>query len=99
MGIVRLSLLGEYHTADAADGATHGSHGIFGCHKAPQLISTVHHLEHRFKIDREDRVCRLVTSVADQAIQGPDSTQFAKHERAVDGVDERPCQKPFVNFT
>ena len=83
----------------AANGATRiEQRSILGCHKAPQLVRNVHELEQRFNIGREDRVCRLVTTVGDQAIQGPGSTQFTKHECAVDCVDQSPLSEAICKF-
>ena len=85
--------------SDAANGATPVEQSsIFGCHKAPQLVRKVHELEKSFNIGREDRVCRLVTTVGDQAIQGPGSTQFTKHECAVDCVDQSPLSEAICKF-
>ena len=85
--------------SDAANGATRiEQSSIFGCHKAPQLVRKVHELEQNFNIGREDRVCRLVTTVGDQAIQGPGSTQFTKHECAVDCVDQSPLSEAICKF-
>jgi len=73
--------------ASTANGVPLNAHGqIFGAHKAPQMVRTVHALEHSYCIDRDDRAVRLVLSVADQAIQGHGSIHFTDHERSVDGL-------------
>ena len=73
--------------ANAANGAPLNTHGqIFGAHKAPQMVRTVHALEHSYAMHRDDRAVRLVLSVADQAIQGPGSIHFTAHERDVDAL-------------
>ena len=83
-------------TKTAASGAS--SHDdLFGFHKAPQLVTTVHNLEKTFHITRDDRAMRLISTVADNAVQGPGSVHFTDHERRVDNLEpdilsEAVCQ-------
>ena len=71
------------HRDEAAFGAE-----TFGFHRAPQLVRAVHTLEGSYHIRRADRAFRLITTIADQAIAGPGSTQFSRHERLVDNLEE-----------
>ena len=51
-------------------------------------MKVVHAVEQSLGIARSDRAWRIACTVADQAIQGPGSTQFSAHECQVDGLPE-----------
>ena len=64
-----------------------GSEELFGFfRKAKQLVQAVHSQETAYHIDRDDRAMRLITTVADNAIQGPNSAHFSEEERRVDNL-------------
>jgi hypothetical protein len=85
--------------ANAVNGAPLSTHGqIFGAHKAPQMVRTVHALENSYCIHRDDRAVRLVLSVADQAIQGPGSIHFTAHERDVDALHTDSLSEAICKF-
>ena len=96
-GKLRWSLLGcpclEYTgkplaPEDHARSASASGSQHFGFHKAPQLVKAVHAVGQSLGIARSDRAWRIACTVADQAIQGPGSTQFSAHECQVDGLPE-----------
>ena len=84
--------------ATAAVGAASSERTLFGFHKAPQLVRTVHRLERSFFIHRDDRAWRLAVTVADQAIQGPGSVGFTAREHEVDAVRADPLAHGICNF-
>ena len=71
----------------AASGADIGWKEVFGFHKAAQLVYAVHELEKSYNISRNDRALRIITTVADNAIQGPNSTRFSREESLVDSLE------------
>ena len=70
----------------------------FGFHKAKQLVKIVHSTEATYYIHARDRRLRLVTTVADQAIQGPGSVQFSQEEARVDKSPSRPLAAGICKF-
>ena len=95
-GILSWALLGcpaleaSVNSAEAANGTPMSENAaenatVFGFHKAPRMVYTVHELENKYHIFRDDRNARVVVTCADQAIQGPGSIHFTKEECRVDG--------------
>ena len=72
--------------------------GNFRFHSAEQLVQLVHQREAVFKISKGDRARRVVRTVADGAIAGPNSAKFVKHECAVDGVAFNPLKEGVCAF-
>ena len=60
----------------------------FRFHGGEVMVQAVHKCEDAVKVNRADRLFRIVLTVGDQAIQGPTSTKFSEKEAAADGV---PC--------
>ena len=55
----------------------------FKFHSAQRLVETVHRVEHRANINRDDRLFRMAVTLGDQAIQGPTSTKFSQKEAQI----------------
>ena len=98
MGPTRMSMFG-IHARGAIDQSAIGDRStIFGFHKAKQLVKIVHSVESTYHIYAFDRRLRMVTTVADQAIQGPGSVQFSQEEARVDSTIERPLAAGICKF-
>ena len=79
----------------AANGATET---FFGFHKSPQMVRTVHQLEATYGFHRDDRALRVVSTIADQAIQGPGSIRFSEQERLIDNLPPDPLSEGICRF-
>jgi len=89
--------LEQVHEPDAAaNGAAR--HSIFGFHKSPHMVKAVHELEARYNIGRDGRALRVVSCVANQAIQGPGSIRFSEQERLVDNLPPVPISEGICKF-
>ena len=66
--------------------------------KERQVGQTVHPLEKTYHIDRDDRAMRLITTVADNAIQGPNSVHFSEEERRVDNLEDDMLAEAICKF-
>ena len=75
-----------------------GHEELFGFHKAKQIVQTVHSQESKFHIHRDDRAMRLITSIADNAIQGPNSVHFSREERRVDNIEADVLAEAICKF-
>ena len=78
-----------------------GSEGLFCLvfTKAKPLVQTVHALEKQtYHIDRDDRAMRLITTVADNAIQGPNSVHSQEEDRRVDNLEDDMLAEAICNF-
>ena len=62
------------------------------------MVQTVHSLEKTYHIDRDDRAMRLITTVADNAIQGPNSVHCSEEERGVDNLDDDMLAEAICKF-
>ena len=60
----------------------------FRFHGGDVMVRSVHNCEGAARVNKDDRLYRIVLTVGDQAIQGPGSTKFSEKEAAADGI---PC--------
>ena len=72
--------------------------GTFRFHGAEQLVAITHMVEAAYQITKADRKERVVRTVADGAIAGRGSTQFAKQEALVDGLVFNPLKEGVCSF-
>ena len=93
-----------WNMLDAADvGAAPQSQALasgssFRFHSAERLVPLVHSVEGEFKLSRDVREHRLVSTVADQAIAGPGSIRFVAHEAVVDNLLPDPLKEGVCAF-
>jgi len=70
----------------------------FRFHSAERLVPLVHSVEDDFCVRRDNRKHQLVLTVADQAMAGPNSTQFVAHEAVVDNLACDPLKEGVCAF-
>ena len=70
----------------------------FRFHSAERLVPLVHSVEDGFCLRRDHREHRLVLTVADQAMAGPNSIQYVAHEAVVDNLPFDPLQEGVCAF-
>ena len=70
----------------------------FSSHGAERLVALVHHTEAQFNFGDADRRLRLALTVADGAIEGPSSINFAQHEANVMNVEYTPACSQSCEF-